>query len=62
MNRWLMAFLVLAVLAAPIGSAANRLDLTAFARITATGTQPTFLLLWPRETDDAPYTIRDGQD
>ena len=39
---------------------AEPLDLIDFARLTATGTQPTFLLLWPRETDDAPYTIRDG--
>ncbi len=36
------------------------IDFVAWARITATGTRSTFLGLWPRETDDAPYTVRDG--
>ncbi len=34
-------------------------DIIDYARITATDTYRSFLGLWPRETDDAPYTIRD---
>lgn len=40
-------------------SFANPIDLANYARITATGTRNTFFGLWPRETDDAFYTIRD---
>lgn len=36
------------------------LDLVSFARVTATAVKDTFLGLWPRETDDAAYTVRDG--
>ncbi|MBZ0270757.1 beta-N-acetylglucosaminidase domain-containing protein [bacterium] len=42
-----------AALAAPI-------DLAPYARVTATGTREKFVGLWPRETDDAAYTVRDG--
>ena len=35
-------------------------NLLPYARVTATGTRNTFFLLWPRETDDAPATVRDG--
>jgi len=58
-RRFVYFVLLLAILAAAPAFAAP-LDLTPFARITASGTQNTFLLLWPRETDDAPYTVRDG--
>lgn len=34
-------------------------DITSSSRVTATDTYRSFLGLWPRETDDAPYTIRD---
>jgi len=36
------------------------LDLMPYARVTATDTRDTFFLLWPRETDDASATVRDG--
>jgi len=39
---------------------AQKIDLMPFARVTATGTLDTFLLLWPRETDDGAFTVRDG--
>jgi len=39
---------------------AQRIDWMPFARVTATGTLDTFLLLWPRETDDGAFTVRDG--
>ena len=39
---------------------AQDLDLAPYARVKATDTRNTFFLLWPRETDDAPYTVRDG--
>ena len=39
---------------------ADDFDLAPYARVIATDTQNTFLLMWPRETDDAPYTTRDG--
>jgi len=42
------------------GIPAEPLDLARFARVAATGTRPTFFGLWPRETDDAAYTVRDG--
>ncbi len=38
----------------------QKIDLTPFARVTATATRNTFLLLWPRETEDAAFTVRDG--
>jgi len=39
---------------------AEPLDLIQFARITASDTRDQFIGLWPRETDDAPYTVRDN--
>ena len=54
-------FLVVLIPILPFADAsAEPLDLVAFARITATDTRDTFFTLWPRESDDAPYTIRDG--
>ncbi len=53
-----LVFVLLQLIAAT--GHAQGFDLTAFARITATDTRNTFFFLWPRETDDAPYTIRDG--
>ncbi|MBK7974640.1 MAG: beta-N-acetylglucosaminidase domain-containing protein [Deltaproteobacteria bacterium] len=39
---------------------AEPLDLSRFARVTATATRATSFGLWPRESDDAPATVRDG--
>lgn len=39
---------------------AEPLDLSRFARVTASGTRATSFGLWPRESDDAPATVRDG--
>ncbi|NLH47568.1 MAG: hypothetical protein GX444_03080 [Myxococcales bacterium] len=39
---------------------AEPFDLMPYARLTASDTRDTFFLLWPRETEDAPATIRDG--
>jgi hypothetical protein len=36
------------------------IDLLPYARVTATGTYNSFLMMWPRETDDGPFTVRDG--
>lgn len=41
-------------------ASAQGLDLTPYARVTATDTRNTFFFLWPRETDDAPAAVRDG--
>ncbi len=57
MKHLLLVWAVLVLSAAAVQAAP--LDLVPFARVTASGTQPTFLLMWPRETDDAPYTVRD---
>lgn len=55
-----LALIILLLL--PVTSTAfgqELVDLTDFARITATQTRNTFLGLWPKEADDAPYTVRD---
>ncbi len=56
------AFLIVAVFVClvPDFAAAQGFDLAPHARVTASGTYPKFLHLWERETDDAPYTVRDG--
>ncbi len=56
------AFSIFAVFAClvPGFAAAQGFDLAPHARVTASGTYPKFLHLWERETDDAPYTVRDG--
>ncbi|MCC6156455.1 MAG: beta-N-acetylglucosaminidase domain-containing protein [Deltaproteobacteria bacterium] len=59
MRRWVILWLVAVSLAATSVDAGD-LDLVPFARVTASATADTFLGLWPRETDDAPYTVRDG--
>lgn len=41
-------------------SFADPINLANYARIMATDTRNTFFGLWPRETDDAFYTVRDG--
>lgn len=43
-----------------ISLAAQSLDLMPYARVTASDTFNSFLMLWPRETDDGAFTIRDG--
>ncbi len=59
MRRWKMWFACAMVFAS--GTAwAGDLDLVPFARVTASDTKDTFLGLWPRETEDAAYTVRDG--
>ena len=61
MKSNLVTLIVLAVLLVAFHpAAAQDLDLTPYARVTATDTRNTFFLLWPRETDDATATIRDG--
>ncbi|MCC6158053.1 MAG: beta-N-acetylglucosaminidase domain-containing protein [Deltaproteobacteria bacterium] len=56
------AFSIVAVFACLIPglASAQGFDLAPHARVTASGTYPKFLHLWERETDDAPYTVRDG--
>ncbi|MCL4235526.1 MAG: beta-N-acetylglucosaminidase domain-containing protein [Deltaproteobacteria bacterium] len=56
------AFSIVAIFAClvPVFAAAQGFDLAPHARVTASGTYPKFLHLWERETDDAPYTVRDG--
>lgn len=56
---WL-AFAAASAAAAP-GARAEPLDLSRFARVTASATRSTSLGLWPRESDDAPATVRDGE-
>lgn len=51
---------VLSVLVDASPARAEPLDLVPFARVTATDTLDTFFLLWPRETDDGAFTVRDG--
>ena len=43
-----------------ISASAQSLDLMPYARVAATDTFNSFLMLWPRETDDGAFTIRDG--
>ncbi|MCB9475835.1 MAG: beta-N-acetylglucosaminidase domain-containing protein [Deltaproteobacteria bacterium] len=59
--RGFVAFLVVSSIAfAPMTASADGLDLAPFARVTADQTRETFLEFWPRETDDAAYTVRDA--
>jgi hypothetical protein len=44
----------------PVTVPGTEMNLARFARVTATGTRQTFFGLWPRETDDAAYTVRDA--
>jgi len=48
------------ILVSTISAHAQSLDLMPYARVTATDTFNSFLMLWPRETDDGAFTIRDG--
>ena len=57
MRRTLLGLATLLFL--PVLAFAQAIDLARLARVTATGTRATFIL-WPRETTDAPYTVRDG--
>ncbi len=43
-----------------ISASAQSFDLMPYARVVATDTFNSFLMLWPRETDDGAFTIRDG--
>lgn len=60
MFRLLVLFFVLIIMMTSTVQGQELVDLTDFARITASGTRNTFFGLWPKETDDAPYTVRDG--
>jgi len=61
MKANLVTFIVWAIVLSSFSpAAAQGLDLTPYARVTATDTRNTFYFLWPRETDDAPATVRDG--
>jgi len=53
---WIVVLLVLM----PIAASADAVDMVQWARIEGSDTRDTFMGLWPRETDDAPYTVRDG--
>ena len=59
--RAIAFFIFLTIPLFPTGSAsAQSLDLMPFARVTASGTLQKFLGLWPREMEDAGFTVRDG--
>jgi hypothetical protein len=49
------------VLAVATVVAAEPVNLAEYARVTADGTDNTFFRLWPRDTEDGPFTVRDGQ-
>ncbi len=54
-----LVFLLIPVFSSGL-AAAQSLDLMPYARVTASGTLQKFLGLWPREMEDAGYTVRDG--
>ncbi|MFN7955607.1 MAG: beta-N-acetylglucosaminidase domain-containing protein [bacterium] len=57
MRRWLPVVVWMAI---GTSARAEPLDLAPWARVTASGTRNTTFGLWPRESDDAPATVRDG--
>jgi hypothetical protein len=50
------------ILFSSISAFAQSLNLMPYARVTASGTLQKFLGLWPREMEDAGFTVRDGID
>ena len=60
MKRNIAAICLSLLLIGTAAAAQTPLDLIDHARITASATDNTFLGLWPRETEDAAFTIRDN--
>ena len=60
MRRIFTLLIVLTLAGGAATAGAQQLDLAPYARVVASDTRETFFGLWPRETDDAAATVRDG--